>query len=97
MKDPHSIRSFYKSMIALRADSDILKFGTFRHILIKKHLFIYERELNGQSLLVMLNFSDRPRKIRQGVIAGDIIMSSYNRKGFDGLLQPYEAIILKRR
>lgn len=111
MKEPGSIRSFYKSMIALRANSDILKHGSFKPLVIKKQLFIYERELDGQSLLIALNFSGRTRKIPRGLIEDDrnnvgntsavvknddrIIKSNYHRKVFDGLLQPYEALILK--
>lgn len=100
MNDPDSIRSYYKSMITLRASSDILKFGTFKAIVIKKHLFIYERELNGQKLLILLNFSSHPRKAPRGAepfSSDNIVMSNYNRKDFDGLLQPYEALILGRR
>ena len=92
MEDPDSIRSFYKAMIALRAGSDILKFGTFVSEAISKHLFIYKRELNGQSLTVLLNFNSRHRR---AYCSGDVVLSSYGRKSFDGLLQPYEAVILK--
>lgn len=92
MNDPDSIRSFYKTMIALRAGSDILKFGSFAPIETKKHLFAFKRELGGRSLTVLLNFSDRIKKVPYN---GDVFLSSYGRTAFDGILQPYEAVILK--
>ena len=92
MDDPDSIRSFYKNMIALRAGSDILKCGSFKPLAIKKHLFSYKREYEKQSLTVLLNFSARPQK---APAAGVVILSTCGRKEYDGILKPYEAVILK--
>ena len=92
MKDPDSIRNFYKTMIALRMGSDILKFGTFVPIKISKKLFIYKREFKGQSLMVLLNFSDCTQRVPY---KSNVVLSNYLNKGFDGLLQPYEAVIMK--
>ena len=92
MKDPDSIRNFYKTMIALRMGSDILKFGTFVPIKTSKQLFIYKREFKGESLMVLLNFSGRTQKVS---FKSNVVLSNYLNKGFDGLLQPYEAVIMK--
>jgi oligo-1,6-glucosidase len=62
MKDPDSVRSYYKRMIALRNSSRILIYGRFVPLKISSYVFIYKRELDGQSITVLLNFSDRPRK-----------------------------------
>lgn len=91
LHDSNSVRSFYKTMIALRSSSDVLKYGTFLPIKIKKHLFVYERERDGRRLTVLLNFSE---KARQAVFSGNVVLSSYGRKAYDGRLQPYEAVIL---
>lgn len=93
MKDPNSIRSFYKILIALRAGSEVLKFGTFVPVASNKNLFIYKRELNGQSLTVLLNFSSHSCKASYH---GDVVLSNYNKESYNGLLQPYEAVILKQ-
>ncbi len=90
MKAPDSVRSYYKTMIATRAGSDVLKFGLFVPVKISKHLFIYKREFNGQSLMVMLNFSSHIQKIS---FTGNVVLSSYGRKNYDGILQPYEAVL----
>lgn len=92
LNDPNSVRSFYKTMIRLRSDNEILIRGTFIPVAINKHLFIYRRELYGNSLTVLLNFSSKARKVNY---AGDVILSNYDKKMFDGELMPYEAILLK--
>lgn len=94
MNDPHSIRSFYKTMIALRSSSNILKYGAFTPVTISKHLFSYKRQWEGESLTVLLNFSGRPRKAFGG---GEMILSNYHRETYDGILNPYEGVILKER
>lgn len=89
--DPDSVRSFYKRMIALRAGSDVLKYGSFRLIRASRHAFIYEREKDGQVYRVLLNFGRRPRKVQCG---GGVIVSNYGRTEYDGALKPYEAVLI---
>lgn len=103
VNNPDSVRSFYKALIALRSDNEVLKYGSFEPVRIKKHLFIYRRELNGESLAIVLNFSGSAQKVslnRSGDSTQDsssqsIVLSNYEREAFDGMLQPYEALILK--
>ena len=90
--DPDSVRDYYKKMIALWAGSAILKYGDFDAAEIKKHLFVYKRTLDGESLTVVLNFSKRSRKAEY---TGDMVLSNYRRESYDGILRPYEAVILK--
>lgn len=94
MNDPHSILSFYKTMIALRSGSNILKYGAFTPVTISKYLFSYKRQWEGESLTVLLNFSSRPRKASGG---GEMVLSNYDRESYDGILMPYEGVILKER
>lgn len=91
IKDPNSIRNFYKVMIALRTDSDIIKNGIFKPIQINNRLFIYKRELNGESLMILLNFSSHSQKADY---QGELIISNYNKTAYNGILHPYEAVIL---
>jgi oligo-1,6-glucosidase len=93
MDDPDSVRSFYKTMIALRVESDVLKFGEFRFISATRHLFIYERELNGQINRIILNFS---KKTQKSPCDGTLLLSNYSRKTYEGTLSPYEAVILDK-
>lgn len=89
--DPHSIRSFYKTLIALRAQSDVLKYGEFRLVAAARHLMVYDRVQDGKSMRVLLNFSKRILKVPA---QGRFVLSNYERSGYDGTLSPYEAVIL---
>ena len=50
------------------------------------------RELQGESLTIVLNFSDRPA---QSPLRGTLVRSSCPRRSFNGSLQPWEAVILE--
>jgi glycosidase len=93
MADPSSVRSHYKRMIALRADNDVLKYGSFSLVAAKKHLFIYDREWNGSAYRVLLNFGKRPRK---ALCSGRVVISNYERITYDGVLRPWEAVVIEK-
>lgn len=91
--DPHSVRAMYRKMIALRQFSDILRLGSFELVQSKGNLIVYRRALKGQSMLVLLNFSPKARRTDH---TGTLILSNYfEYKRFEGLLKPYEAVILR--
>jgi oligo-1,6-glucosidase len=90
-EDPDSVLNFYKKMLALRASSGVLKYGGFRLVKSSKSLFIYEREKGGVTYRVLLNFGKRPAKTPCG---GTVVLSNYSRAEYDGLLKPYEAVIM---
>ena len=95
-----SIRSMYKRMISFRAQSDILKAGSFESIHISKYLYVYRRELNGKSLTVALNFSNQERSFH---LNGTILLSNYetpeNHKNktiqYNGKLKPWQAVVVE--
>jgi len=91
-KDSSSIRNFYIKMIALRAQNDTLKYGIFHAIHTTNRLFAFEREYNSEKLTVLLSFSSKKQKVTG---SGSILIASSGRAVYDGILEPYEAIILK--
>jgi len=91
-KDPSSIRNFYRSMIALRSQNDTLKYGSFRALRMTNRLFSFEREYQGERLTVLLSFSPKSQAVHG---SGTILIASSERTVYDGILTPYEAIILK--
>ncbi len=93
LADPSSIWAMYKTMIALRAESEILKAGAFEELQISKDFFAYRRSLEGESLLILLNFSTRNKTAPSE--GATLLLSNYHRKVYDGELKPYEAVILK--
>ena len=91
VNDPNSIRSHYKKLIALRKSGKTLVYGDFKPLEITRHVFVYRRELGGHSITVLLNFSKKPRKANY---SGRLVMSNYDRSSYDGILGPYEAVLL---
>lgn len=87
-----SIWSYYKDMISFRNQDQTLIYGDFEKIYTDKHIFIYRRYDEYESYLIALNFSSKKRTISY---RGDVVKSNYNTTSFNGILQPYEAIILK--
>ena len=92
MNDPGSIRSYYKKLIVLRNSSKTLIYGDFKPLEITRRLFAYRRELDGHSITVLLNFSDKPQKAD---FSGRLVMSNYGRSSYGGTLEPYEAALLE--
>ena len=90
-KDPFSVRNFYKDMIRTRSVSDTLKYGDFKLVKAKGGFVAYERSYEGHRALVLLNFSKRNRRVKY---TGQLVLSSAGREDFDGVLLPYEAVIL---
>jgi alpha-glucosidase len=58
-RDPSSMLSLYRSLIALRRSEAALTVGAYAHVFTTDQVFAYERRLGARRLLVMLNFSDK--------------------------------------
>ena len=59
VEDPKSVFAHYQGLIALRHQSDLVVHGHFKLLESEsKELFVYERELDGQRMLVVCNFTD---------------------------------------
>lgn len=89
---PHSVLSYYKKLIRLRKEHVALTFGEFELVTQQANVYIYRRRHEKETLTVLLNFSNKSQTIST---LGPILISNYDRAYFDGLMQPYEAIILK--
>jgi len=92
MNDPNSIRNWYKKLITLRNTDKTLIYGDFKALEITRRVFVYRRELEGRSVTVLLNFSEKPQKADY---SGRLIVSSYGRQSYKGVLEPYEAVLLE--
>ena len=53
---------------------------------------MYEREYEGRKLTVLLNFSDKPRKVP---FKGEQKIGNYDKKEFFGVLAPWEGAIIE--
>lgn len=91
--DPNSIRSFYRRMITFRAGSETLKYGDFRARKTTNRIFTFERTLGDEKLTVLCSFSRHKQK---AAASGRLLLSNYDRRDFNGILAPYEAVILQK-
>ncbi|GHT79192.1 alpha-amylase [Spirochaetia bacterium] len=104
-----SVLSYYKKLIALRAESETLKYGEFTPVGSKGGVIVYQRTLGDETWTVLLNFSRKPAKIAflaktaaGGALAKSdsgsitIAVSNTNRTKLTGTLLPYEALVLKK-
>ena len=86
-----SVLRYYKELLALRKESDVLRRGTFRDVTgDAKDFFMYEREYEGKKMLVVCNFEKEseiqiPENARR-------ILGNYPEHE-DGKFAPYEAAI----
>ena len=93
-----SVFSYYKKLIELRHNYDIIVYGRYELLLAEDpELYVYTRELDGKKLLVVCNFSDHEREFmpdeefRDGKV---LIRNLDNNNILDGILEPYEAYVL---
>ncbi len=91
--DDSSILNFYRELIELRKKNSALLSGTFKEKRITKHVFAFDREFEGVIFTILLNFSKRT--VRQEA-EGEVILSNYAKKTYQGKLLPYEAVILRK-
>ena len=104
-KNENSCLNYFRKMVKLRKDNDVLVYGKFT--LIDKNnpdVFAYTRELNarpddpvgrGKKFLVMLNFRNKQASVNTviDVRKANLLISNYKSASVNGILQPYEAVI----
>jgi len=97
LENANSILQFYKKLIQLRKENQVLINGSFKPIYMKRSIFIYERINDKSSIVVISNMSKNYQKMPI-TVEGKILLSNVNRNDLmDPLLKPYESIIIERR
>ena len=90
ISDDASILHFYRKLIALRNDNDVLKWGTFQMLLPEhQQLMAYERRLENEAIYVFCNISDQSVKIPVSAYADILLSESYVEK----MLMPYGLLV----
>ncbi|GEP23171.1 glycoside hydrolase family 13 protein [Lentilactobacillus diolivorans] len=60
LEDPESVFYYYQKLIALRHDSELIRYGTYEEIDPQDaEVFAYRRHYEDQTLLVLSNFTDQ--------------------------------------
>ena len=97
LKREDSVFHYYQKLIRLRKENEIIVYGNYELLLPEdENIFAYVRTLDNQKLLVVCNFSKSEQKFDfSGYENAKVLISNYNRDaGKDGILKPYEAIVL---
>jgi oligo-1,6-glucosidase len=98
-EDPDSILAYYKKLLRLRKEEEALIDGTFESIKTKHPVYQYFRKLDGQCLLIVLNFSGKEAALEKDFAGrkGKVLLSNVGRTDFEFVnkLKPFEAAIIK--
>lgn len=98
VKDPDSVFTYYKTLIRLRKEYDIIVYGSYRLLCPEdEKLFAYTRTLGDEKLLVLCNFSKDSFEVTgdiKDMLASEqrILISNY-AEGWSEILRPYEAVV----
>ena len=64
-KDENSILNYYRKLLKLRKENPIIIYGDFKmYNKLSRKLFVYERSYEGQRMLVINSFSEKPVKFK---------------------------------
>jgi glycosidase len=96
--DSHSILAFYQKLTQLRLEHSALNLGSIVPLKGTSYVFAYRRQDEKESLLVLLNFSKKNRRIPQRLRpdGGTLLLSDYDDTSLTNLkkLRPFEALVL---
>lgn len=99
-QDEESIFGYYKKLIRLRKEHELIVWGDYQELLPNdSQLFVYERNYQGETWLIIINFYEKPtiykdddRKVETIVISNYMDIS----KEIDKLeLRPFESVVYK--
>ncbi len=91
--DPYSVFYYYQKLIALRKGMPVLQKGSFRLLCPEDPaVFAYIRELEGEKLLVVCNFTGENQSFAVPEGYRQTVISNYPHR--ECYLRPYEAFML---
>ena len=101
VKRADSVFSYYKKLIALRHQEEVIVYGHYELLLPEgEELYVYTRELNEEKLLVVCNFTDKEVSyaVPDEFVGKEILISNYEEQEIkqELSLKPYEAIVVRR-
>lgn len=94
MAEEDSVYHYYKKLIRLRKENEIMVQGRFVPLLEEDdHIYAYERLWEGEKIVVACNFTKEAQAcdLFRGLEDGRELISNY-KEHKSGILQPYEAI-----
>ena len=92
--DEDSVLNWYRRLIALRRESDVLLRGDYRELMKdSEQIYAYERTFGEEKAVILVNFSGEEASYDEGLTAGMTMLSSCGDVPQAGILRPYEAVI----
>ena len=96
VSDPDSVFSYYKKLIRLRHENEIIVYGDYKLLAPEDEaLFIYTRMLGTQRLKVLCNFTGKevsfPQEVTEQIPADAKLLIGNYSKQKEEMLQAYEA------
>ena len=94
LRDPDSVLHYYRALLALRRERDVLRYGDFS-LLLHEHpqVFAYARTFEGQQIRIYCNFTDRDAPLPEAFCKEKVLLTNVNYEKTDVLL-PYEAAVV---
>lgn len=97
LNDPDSVYFYYKKLIALRKENDVMVYGDYKDLLPDdEHLYVYSRSYKHETWLIVLNHCDVEQAFTlDGFTNRKLILSNYQRdlEKNEEVLFPHEARI----
>lgn len=97
LKREDSVFHYYKKLIRLRKENEIIVYGKYELLLPEDdNIFAYTRSLDGKKLLTVCNFSKTEQKFDfSGYEKAKVLISNYERDiRENSILKPYEAVVV---
>jgi oligo-1,6-glucosidase len=92
--DPNSIFAHYRRLIGLRHSDPVVVHGDFRMLLPDDpSVYAFARELEGTTLLVVANLSDRA--VPCDLSGDDLVLTNLPEDAASGVLAPWEARVYR--
>lgn len=96
--DPGSMLNLYRSLLALRRATPALSIGRYVAAASERDVLAYEREHDGDRLLIALNLSSEPRSLLLPAgTEGAVIASTLSTPPETGWLRADEGLVLRLR
>ena len=93
-KDPNSILNYFRKMVKLRKDNDVLVYGKYTLVDAENpNIYAYTRELDGKKMLIVLNFSKQKATLKTGfdLKNAKVLINNYTTIADEFL--PYQAVV----
>ncbi|MFA6990365.1 MAG: alpha-amylase family glycosyl hydrolase [Candidatus Gastranaerophilaceae bacterium] len=98
LDDPNSILNFYKEMIKIRKNNEVLIFGEHKLLADKDGIFAYTQTMGKEKMLVVLNITPENKEFSHKIVDmtdSNLLVGNYGEDNKSMTLKPYEARLYK--